>query len=306
MEIRTNISAMNAHLRMKQSASNQWQAAERLTSGHRINSAADDPAGLAISESLRAQIIGTEQAIRNTDDGIALIQTAEGGLQNVCDMIHRLRELIVQAANDTNSLEGRHHIQGEIDNILDEIDTLASRVEFNGRKILSGDYGGRDTPNSNPLFFQVGANSDHGFRLNIERLDTEGLGLRNPTISVVEFQRLNPDGTPALDINNNPIYDPATSGVYIHMLLDRIDEALEVSLTERSHLGAAQSRLEHARQSLSTTSLNLSDAESRVRNADMAREMMDYMQMNVLFSAASSMLAQAKQSPNMVLQLLQG
>ena len=291
MEIRTNISAMNAHLKMKQSASNQWKAAERLTSGHRINSAADDPAGLAISESLRAQIAGTEQAIRNTDDGIALIQTAEGGLQNICDMIHRLRELIVNAANDTNSLEGRNHIQGEINQIVDEIDTLALRVEFNGRKILSGEYGGRElpshNPNNNPLFFQVGANSDHGFLLNIERLDSIGLGFRAP------------NGDMILDVVKESGYD-------IHWLLDVIDTALDKSLIERSHLGAAQSRLEHARQALSTTSLNLSDAESRVRDADMAREMMDYMQMNVLFSAASSMLAQAKQAPNMVLQLLQG
>ena len=283
MEIRTNISAMNAHLRMKQSSANMFQAAERLTSGHRINSAADDPAGLAISESMRAQILGTEQAIRNTDDGIALIQTAEGGLQNVCDMLHRLRELIVQAANDTNTLESRNHIQGEIDNILDEIDALALRVEYNGRQILSGTYGGRNTAASNPLFFQVGANSYHGFLLNIESLSVAGLELHIPH---------------QLDVRH-------ASGANIHMLLDQIDRALDLALEERAHLGAAQSRLEHARQALATTSINLSDAESRVRDADMAREMLDYMQMNVLFSAASSMLAQARQSPNMVLQLLQ-
>ena len=289
MEIRTNISAMNAHLRMKQSSAEQGKAAERLTSGHRINSAADDPAGLAISESMRAQIMGLDQAERNTNDGIALIETAEGGLQKICDMIHRLRELVVQASNDTTT-PSRIHIQEEIDQILAEIDSLAHRLEYNGRPLLSGEYGGRanpNDPNNTPLFFQVGANSDNGFVLFIESVTAEGLGL------------LNSNGSRVLDVVQS-------TGAAIHHLLDTIDAALAKSLEERSHLGASISRLDHARQAVATTSENLSDAHSRVRDADMAREMMDYMQMNVLFSAASSMLSQANQSPNMVLQLLQG
>ncbi len=277
MVINTNVLALNAHRNGKNVGITQSRASARLSSGLKINSAADDAAGLAISEKMRAQIRGLDMASKNAQDGISLLQTAEGGMQEIDNMIQRIRELTVQAANDTNNqTDGdRTNIQDEITALLDEIDAMSNRVEFNGKTLLDGSF------DTDPLVFQVGANSgaDQRIEVKINSMDTTTLG-----IDAVDV-----DKTLSSDISDQ---------------LDDIDDALKLVTTERSKLGAAQNRLEYTMKSLDISSENLSAAESRIRDTDMAKEMMNLTKANVLQQAANSMLAQANQAPQAVLQLL--
>ena len=477
MVVRTNINSLNAHRNMKNTGAQQRQASNRLSSGYRINSAADDAAGLAISETMRAQIRGLDQANRNTLDGIGLIQTAEGGMHEIGAMIHRMRELVVQAANDTNDLGNRKHIQLEIDQLTKEIDKMAHRVEFNGMRLLDGSFAkanmfdffelgdgfitvgySRFNYTINPgvlrafdldgnIVYYFGDRDDHNFHLaqsvsktgripsgelvTIAKLsfgENDSFSMSSSSITQDRVIVTAPDGTRfafygpnhnettsygtnsmgggytghhiAANIRVNPAgwtpstlrfdrisaagagvwtveveslthYDPfgnvifwASAGIWVsrysydslphdssfwfqtgansgqglstHIeamhakalgirdsagnqrvdvvkesgeeiseLVKILDYALKIVNFERATLGAIQNRLEYTERSLSISSENLSDAESRVRNADMAREMMDFMQMNVLFQSGMLMMAQANQLPNMVLQLLQ-
>jgi len=410
MAINTNILALNSHRALKGVGNQQTKASTRLSSGYRINSAADDAAGLAISEKMRSQIRGLDMASKNTQDAVSLIQTAEGGMQEIDNMLQRIRELTVQASNDTNDQDNtdttstaqgdRTKIQDEINQLIEEIDSMAERVEFNKKKVISGDYA-KGTPTQKTalktaketlastsealvtafdddvidaiddlidaadetddaavitaannlksattaseiataytaliaatgttdlsgektaittaidatnvsnytgavtavnnaqaaidasdvegLYFQVGANSNQKMELSINSLKSDALGIG--------------DGNGTSNINV-----VQASGKDITAILDTLDTALTYVTTERSKLGAAQNRLEYTQKSLDISSENLTASESRIRDTDMAKEMMNFTQANVLQQAATSMLAQANQSKQSILQLLQ-
>jgi flagellin len=270
--VNTNALALNAHRSLKNVGAVQAKASARLSSGLKINSAADDAAGLAISEKMRAQIRGLDQASRNAQDGISLVQTAEGGLSEIGNMVQRIRELGVQAANDTNEAEDRQKIQTEVDQLKSEIDAMAGRVEFNKKPILTGAY------SIAKLVFQVGANASQTVDLNIAAMTLSGLSL-----TAIDF---------------------ATGAAAVTAQLDDLDAALGTISTQRANLGAVQNRLEYTIKSLDISSENLSASESRIRDTDMAKEMMNLTKANVLNQAATSMLAQANQNPQNVLSLL--
>jgi len=279
MVINTNVLALNSHRAMKNVGQTQATSSARLSSGLRINSAADDAAGLAISEKMRAQIRGLDMASKNAQDGSSLVQTAEGGMQQIDSMVQRARELTVQAANDTNDANDRSKIANEIKQLFDEIDSMSGRVEFNGKKLISGDFA------SSSLYLQVGANSGQSIQFNIDKINVSGLSL-------------------------DSIYTLASSGFAsmtgsdIDALLDTFDSALGTVTDERAKLGAIQNRLDYTMKSLDISSENLSASESRIRDTDMAKEMMSLTKSNVLSQAATSMLAQANQQPQNLLQLL--
>ena len=274
--VNTNILAINSHRALKGVGNIQANSSAKLSSGMRINSAADDAAGLAISEKMRGQIRGLNQASRNAQDGISLIQTAEGGMQEIDNMVQRIRELVVQAANDTNENEDRTKIQGEIDQLVEEIDAMSDRVQFNGKTLLDGTY------ESSNIVFQVGANSDQLMKINI--------GALKSTKGLTELSSVNVAGASAGTISG---------------FLNNLDKALKTVVNERANLGAAQNRLEFTINSLEVSSENLQASESRIRDTDMAKEMMNVTKANVLQQAATSMLSQANQAPQRVMQLLQ-
>ncbi|MDR1558651.1 MAG: flagellin [Clostridiales bacterium] len=280
MVINTNVLALNSHRAMKSVGQTQATASARLSSGLRINSAADDAAGLAISEKMRSQIRGLDMASKNAQDGSSLVQTAEGGMQQIDNMVQRARELTVQAANDTNQQEDRAKIAGEITQLFDEIDSMADRVEFNGKKLISGSY------SSDKIYLQVGANSNQSIQFNIGTMNTSGLSLSAVKTAIAS----NFSGMAGSDID---------------ALLNTFDSAIGTVTDNRATLGAVQNRLDYTMKSLDISSENLSASESRIRDTDMAKEMMSLTKANVLSQAATSMLAQANQQPQNVLQLIQ-
>ena len=272
MVINTNVLALNAHRAMKNVGAAQSQASARLSSGLRINSAADDAAGLAISEKMRAQIRGLDQASRNAQDGSSLVQTAEGGIDQISNMVQRVRELAVQAANDTNVTEDRDKIGEEIGQLTKEIDNMSSRVQFNKKTLLDGSL------SLTGISLQVGANSGSANVVNF-------------TIGSLKATDL--IGNSAVDSNANA-----------NKTISACDSGLSVIASARAKLGAMQNRLEYTMKSLDISSENLSASESRIRDTDMAKEMMNLTKTNVLSQAATSMLAQANQTPQNLLQLL--
>ncbi|SDF79705.1 flagellin [Sporolituus thermophilus] len=388
MIINHNMAALNTYNRLSANNTNTSKALEKLSSGLRINRAGDDAAGLAISEKMRGQIRGLDQATRNAQDSISLIQTAEGALNETHSILQRMRELAVQAANDTNTATDRNEIQKEINQLTDEIDRIANTTEFNTQKLLDGskvglrdaikgsvtaqlnttanlqftnstlslngsaidvtgtiiitrvkegsvasvgefaigdpngisasltgtalstiDIGGsfninitgnlrsmkvgesitisvrkyesEKTDASTALSMQIGANSGQNILIGINSMKAADLGVRN--------------GSDALDVTT---YQNATAAV------TSINNAIELVSAERSKLGAFQNRLEHTINNLSTSSENLTAAESRIRDVDMAKEMMNFQKNSILAQAAQAMLAQANQQPQGVLQLL--
>jgi len=281
MVVQTNNLALNAHRNLGITGFQQARASARLSSGFRINTAADDAAGLAISETMRGQIRSLDQASRNAQDGISLIRTAEGGLATIGDMIIRVRELTTQAANDTNTDADRALIQMEVDRLHDEINDTASRVQFNTMSLLNG--AARPAGVGDELFLQIGANTGDGTGVDWSTLDVTDDILDH--IAEVDFAGLT--GTQIADL-----------------IADEIDAAARLVNQARAHLGAWMNRLEFTIENLDLASENLSAANSRIRDADMAREMMRFTQTNVLQQAATSMLAQANQAPQNILQLL--
>jgi flagellin len=270
MIINHNMQAMNAHRSIGVNATNLSKNTEKLSSGQRINRAGDDAAGLSISEKMRGQIRGLNQASRNAQDGISLIQTAEGAMDEVHSMLQRMRELAVQSANDTNA-DGvdRDALQAEIDQLVSEINAIQTRAEFNSMKLLDGTFTGKK--------FQIGANEGQTIEVEIEDLTT----------TVADAL--------AVDISTQAGAETAISD---------ITESINALSTERSKLGAVQNRLEHTVRNLDNSAENLQAAESRIRDTDMAQEMMEFTKNNVLNQAAQAMLAQANQLPNQVLSLL--
>ena len=301
MVINTNVLALNSHRAMKNVGAAQAQASARLSSGLKINTAADDAAGLAISEKMRAQIRGLDMASKNAQDGSSMVQTAEGGMQQITSMLQRTRELTVQASNDTNDAGDRAKIAGEIAQLFDEIDSMANRVEFNGKKLINGSFSGA----SNKVYLQVGANATQSIKFNIGGVTMSALtgvasGLADLSNAVLNSGTVNS----ATAIGFFTSAGSAMTGTDINSLLSGIDQAISLVTDERAKLGAVQNRLDYTMKSLDISSENLSASESRIRDADMAKEMMKLTKTNVLSQAATSMLAQANQQPQNVLQII--
>ncbi|SYX86502.1 flagellin [Paenibacillus alvei] len=272
MRINHNMGAYNAHRQLTTNNTQQGKSLEKLSSGYRINRAADDAAGLAISEKMRNQIRGLEQASKNALDGISLIQTAEGALNETHAMLQRMGELYTQAANEVLTDEDNKKIDSEVKQLTEQISAIANQTSFNTKNLL-GDSAPTD------ITFQVGANKDETIKL---------------TLSKATAAELKVDGLTALDGKNAT----ATGN------LEKVQTAIDSVSKIRSDLGAVQNRLEHTINNLGTTAENLQAAESRIRDVDMAKEMSEFTKNNILQQAATAMLAQANQQPQGVLQLL--
>jgi len=386
MRINTNISALNSYNQLKNTQNNLDQSLERLSSGKRINRAADDAAGLAISEKMKAQINGLNQAVRNAQDGISMIQTAEGALNETHSILQRMRELAVQSANDSNTAEDRAQIQKEVDQLAKELSRISNTTEFNTKNLLAGGLTDQK--------FQIGANKGQNISLSVDAMDAKSLGVTdtmynyndvgasansgikvsgrsftgditisaagtgtvaaitmtsgNMVISVDSASTtlgdvkslLNKNGynatlesgavsttvistgtttsasadksTVASVGNNGTITKDAyvAAGIDVstqsaaNAAIETINAAINTVSTERSKLGAVQNRLDHTINNLSVASENLTAANSRIRDVDMAKEMMAFTKNQILSQAGTAMLAQANQRPQGVLQLL--
>lgn len=373
---------MNTYSRLSKAQVGQSKSLEKLSSGLRINKAGDDAAGLAISEKMRGQIGGLNQAAKNAQDGISLIQTAEGGLNETHSILNRMRELSVQSANDTNTDDDRVEIQKEMNQLSQEISRISSDTEFNGKQLLAGEDGASGFKGK----FHIGANKGQATTLEINNMSSKSLGVEGTvtkgtvgglevmshdstatvtvTVGVADTATTTAvkdddgnytvttkagstggdgdgeatmaeikaaledagatvkyasgeDGTSvqADDIGAVTLSTVATEeskefGIDVstqeaaNAAIETIDGAIGKVSAERSKLGAVQNRLDHTINNLTTTSENLSAAESRIRDVDMAKEMMEFTKNNILNQAATSMLAQANQMPQSVLQLL--
>ena len=273
MRINNNMMAMNTHRQLGIIGGNQTKSMEKLSSGLRINRAGDDAAGLAISEKMRAQVRGLNQASRNAQDGISLIQTAEGALNETHSILQRMRELAVQSANDTNDdTTDRAALQKEVEQLQVEIDRIAKDTKFNGKPLLSA-------ASSSNFTFHIGADKGQAIQLTIATMNTAKLTV----------------GASDVTIGNQTAANNA---------IETINTAINRVSTERAKLGAYQNRLEHTIKNLDNSAENLQAAESRIRDVDMAKEMMEFTKQNILQQAATAMLAQANQAPQGVLQLL--
>jgi flagellin len=275
MVVQHNVKAMNSNRQLGITTGIQAKSSEKLSSGYKINRAADDAAGLAISEKMRRQVRGLTQASANAQDGISSVQTAEGALNEVHDMLQRMNELATKAANDTLTSKDREYIQSEMDALSTEITRTATATEFNNQKLLDGSFTNKN--------LQVGSETENGNQINIcikEMSATNiGVGTANNNISVSS-------------------HDQAK------VTMNKIKVALESVSTQRSDLGAIQNRLEHTIKNLDNVTENTQSAESAIRDTDMASEMVRYSNNNILAQAGQSMLAQANQSNQGVLSLL--
>ena len=270
MVVQHNLSAMNTNRQMGVVTSALQKSTEKLSSGYKINRAGDDAAGLSISEKMRSQIRGLNKASDNAQDGISLIQVAEGALNETHSILQRMNELATQAANDTNTSTDRTAIKAEIDQLTSEINRIQSTTQFNTQNLLDGKFTGKN--------LQIGSLKGQTIKISISNMNAATLGVSGLTV----------------DKNS-------TAGVS----MSKIQAAIDKVSTQRSNLGALQNRLEHTINNLDTTSENTSAAESRIRDTDMADEMVQYSKNNILSQAGNSMLAQANQQTQGVLSLLQ-
>lgn len=380
MRINTNISAMNAHRQLGINNTNGAKSMERLSSGLRINRAGDDAAGLAISEKMRGQIRGLNQATRNAQDGISLIQTAEGSLTETHSILQRIRELAVQASNDTNTTADRAEIQKEVDQLLLEVDRIANTTEFNTKKLLNGELTPTGTTtesvafeNKDAIFTDVGitvagTSANATYSLEVTGVNRDGAGViesfnvdwadhagntgtevvlaaatdfavgdftvtigqaftlenvnETATFTARADSEIDQSATLRFQIGANSsqninvgIAKMDSSALFVSGLdvsssrsadaaVSAVNKSIEDVSAERSKLGAVQNRLEHTIANLGAASENLAAAESRIRDVDMAAEMMEFTKSNILNQAATAMLAQANMAPQSVLQLL--
>ncbi len=307
MIIQHNITALNAYRQLGNNNTNVGKNLEKLSSGYKINRAGDDAAGLAISEKMRAQIKGLETAQKNANDGISLIQTAEGALTEVHSMLNRMVELATQASNGTYSAGDRAKLQSEVDSLLSEIDRIAQGTDFNGISLLDGSLSTGFTGGA------VGAGGGTGASLVLQVGDTnQSYQQVSVGIKSMATASLGTIGTPGgvaggLSTLSGIAANAATNITTItgaNAAIDVIKAAIEDVSTARSGLGALQNRLEHTINNLGVTTENMNAAESRIRDTDMAKEMMNFTKNNILTQSAQAMLAQANQIPQGVLQLL--
>jgi len=286
MVINHNMSAMFADRQLKVNNQEMDKNMEKLSSGLRIVRAGDDASGLAVSEKMRSQIRGLRQASANASNGISFIQASEGYLQESQDIIQRLRELSVQSANGIYTDEDRMQIQVEVSALVNEVDRIASHAQFNGMNMLTGRFAraaGQNTVTAS-MWLQIGANMDQRVRVFIGTMTAGSLGLRNPGSGQI-LSLSTPDGA--------------------NRSIGMLDSALRTINKQRADLGAYQNRLEYAVKGLDVGAENLQAAESRIRDADMASEMVDYTKNAILTQSATAMLAQANTKTRTVLQLLQ-
>lgn len=277
MIVQHNMTSLNANRQLNITNGSLAKKTEKLSSGYRVNRAADDAAGLSISEKMRAQIRGLDQASSNAQDGISLIQTAEGALNEIHSVLQRMRELTVQAANDTNVTADRRAIAKEIRALTSEIDRIATQTEFNTMKLLSGSFSGK--------VLQVGANGSQTISLKISAMTAGKLNVSAGKIAA-------------------KISKSGATGKEITELISVVNKAISKVSLQRSALGALQNRLEHTIANADNMSENLQSAESKIRDANMADEMVAYASFSILQQAGQSMLAQANQSTQGVLSLL--
>ena len=275
MVVQHNLQAANTKRQLGITTSAQAKSTEKLSSGYKINRAADDAAGLSISEKMRSQIRGLNKASSNAQDGVSLVQTAEGALNETHSILQRMNELATQAANGTNTSVDRSAIRAELDQLTSEINRIQSTTQFNTMNLLDGTFSGA----TNQMKLQVGALSGQSIDFSIANMCATKIGLKK-TLSVSTFTK---------------------AGSY----MKSVQDAIEVVSKQRSAMGAIQNRLEHTIANLDTTSENTQSAESRIRDTDMASEMVTYSKNNILAQAGQSMLAQANQSTQGVLSLLQ-
>lgn len=271
LTVNTNVASLNAQRNLSKSQGDLANSMARLSSGLRINSAKDDAAGLAISDRMTAQIRGLNQAARNANDGISLAQTAEGALQEGTNILQRIRELAVQSANDTNSSSDRTSLQAEVDQLLAEMDRIATSTQFNGTTLLNGSMTGAT--------FQIGPNSGQTISFSVGNATVSALGISGISVSSVTSSE-------------------AT--------ISLADTALATIDTIRGGLGAVQNRFESTIANLNNVSENLTAARSRIMDADIAQETSNMTRANILQQAGVSILTQANQTPQLALQLLKG
>lgn len=277
MIVQHNMTALNANRQLGVTNTNLARSTEKLSSGYRINRASDDAAGLSISEKMRGQIRGLKQASTNAQDGQSLIQTAEGAMNEIHSVLQRMRELTVQAKNDTYLQEDRAKIKTEVDQLQSEITRIATQTQFNKMNLLTGSY--------KSMQFQVGANDNQVIKLSIGRLTASVLGVEGV----------------ASAIGNTTV----SKGSIIGDQLSTIDEAITTVSTARSNLGAISNRLDHTIANADNMAENLQSSESKIRDVNIASEMVSYSSMSILQQAGQSMLSHANQATQGVLSLLQ-
>ena len=268
LRINQNIAAMNAYRNLTVTDGQMSKSLEKLSSGFRINRAADDAAGLSISEGLRSQVRGLNMAVRNAQDGISVVQTAEGALTETHSILQRMRELAVQASNDgASDSTAKAAAQEEVDQLIAELDRIAGSTRFGSQKLLDGSFSG--------VSFQIGANEGETLSVSIGAMDSSTIGVSGVDLTSAAAAAIT-----------------------------QIDTAIASVSSERSALGATQNRLEHTIANLSVAAENLAASESRIRDTDMAQEMVSFTRAQILQQAGTSMLAQANQAPQSVLSLL--
>ena len=295
MIVQHNMSALNTNRQLSITNTNVSKSTEKLSSGYRINRASDDAAGLSISEKMRAQIRGLKQASTNAQDGQSLIQTAEGAMSEIHSVLQRMRELVVQASNDTNVSTDRKAIAKEVRQLTSEITRIATQTEFNTMKLLSGKFTGKH--------LQVGANGKQQIKISITKLTASALGLSGKV-----------GGT---QVDNKSIASIISTGKFknkagkvlkgysaITALISIVNTAIVSVSTKRSYLGAIQNRLDHTIANANNMAENLQSSESKIRDVNMADEMVSYSSLSILQQAGQSMLAHANQATQGVLSLL--
>jgi flagellin len=273
--VNTNIASLNSWRNLTQSQNSMNASLEKLSSGKKINKAADDASGLAIAEKMTAQINGLDQAVSNSQNGISMIQTAEGALNETTAILQRIRTLAVGAQNDTNTAADRGQTQKEVTALVSEIQRIATTTQFNTKNLLTG--------SANNLVFQIGANKGQVLTVNISTMSIEGalkLGTSGANVSIA-------------------------NSLNISKAISTLDIALSAVSSQRAQLGAVQNRLTHTVNNLEVASENLSAARSNIQDTDMAKEMANYSKQQVLIQSGTAMLAQANQSSQSVLKLLQ-
>lgn len=276
MVVQHNMTALNANRQLSITNTNLSRSTEKLSSGYRINRASDDAAGLSISEKMRGQIRGLKQASTNAQDGQSLIQTAEGAMNEIHSVLQRMRELTVQAKNDTYKQEDREKIKEEVGQLQSEITRIATQTQFNKMNLLTGSYNNKQ--------FQVGANDGQTIGISISTMTAEALSVTSIAAQIGE----------------------ATAGSAVgDFIIDRIDRAITTVSTKRSNLGAISNRLDHTIANADNMAENLQSSESKIRDVNMASEMVSYSSMSILQQAGQSMLSHANQATQGVLSLLQ-
>ena len=278
MVVQHNLQAMNANRQLGITTTQQGKSTEKLSSGYRVNRAADDAAGLSVSEKMRRQIRGLDQASANAQDGVSLVQSAEGALNEVHDMLQRMNELTVKAANGTYTTTQKQYIADEINQLISEIDRIATTTKFNDQSVLNG-----SGANAKSFSFQVGNESGETMSVAISKMTATKL---------------------ATNLKNQS-WSAATQYSAVASFITVISSALEKVASQRSALGAVQNRLEHTINNLDNIVENTTAAESRIRDTDMAKSMVSYSNNQILAQAGQAMLAQANQSNQGVLSLLQ-